>query len=122
MLLNWLFVRSMGIIGILSATLVSYFLFNFIGGAVVLFRTYFTEGGIRTYFLSHARYGAVTMTAAAVTYIAVSQVHWEGIPGLMAKALVCGILPHGIFYGCYRRTKEMKESRPLIEALIRIRW
>lgn len=122
LLLNWLFVRSMGIIGILSATLVSYFLFNFIGGAVVLFRTYFTEGGIRTYFLSHARYGAVTMTAAAVTYIAVSQVHWEGIPGLMAKALVCGILPHGIFYGCYRRTKEMKESRPLIEALIRIRW
>lgn len=121
LLLNWLFVRRMGLYGIILATLISYFVFNFAGGAILLFRCYFTEGGLGDYLLSHGRYAAVTGITAVITYRAVSCILIEGVMGFMVQAAVCGVLPNVLFYLLYARTKDFKDSRHLLYGLLKVR-
>lgn len=124
LVLNWVLVRAMGLAGIILATLISYLVFNFFGGAVILFRYYFTQGGLAKYFGAQGRYAAVTGIVAVITYMAVmavSRVVMSGILGFVVKAAVCAVLPN-LLYGCiYGKTKDVKDSRHLIEGLLKMR-
>lgn len=122
LLLNWLLVQKMGLFGILLATLISYFFFNFVGGAVILFRHYFTDGGFTYYMLSHLRYGIVTAATAVCTYEAVSGIRIDGVAGFLLKAMVCALLPNVIFLVIYYKTKDFKNSLPFIKAVLKIKW
>lgn len=118
LLLNWLFVRSMGLSGIILATMVSYIVFNFIGGAVILFRYYF-EGGFWAYLASQGRYAAVTGVVAVFTYTAVSRVAVGGVLGFALQAAVCAVLPNMFYFLVYRKTKDFQDSRHFMEVLLR---
>ena len=121
LMLNWLLVQKMGLFGIILATLISYFVFNFVGGAVLLFRCYFTEGSIADYMLSHFKYAIVTGMTAAVTYMAVSQIIVAGVIGFISKAVICLILPNLIYYLIYFKTKDFEDSKPLLAAVLKIK-
>lgn len=122
LILNWLLVRMLGLLGIILATLISYFVFNVVGGAVILFRYYFVEGGFADYMLSHLKYGAATMVAAWATYGATARILADGVLGLILKAMVCVILPNLIYYLIYFKTKDFKDSRSFLEAVLRKKW
>ncbi len=121
LILNWIFVRCMGLTGIILATMISYFVFNFICGAVILFRSYFVEGGFADLMLSHLRYALVTAAVAALTYAVTGFVPLSGIAGLLIKAAICLILPNAVYYLVYFKTKDFEESKPLLKAVLRIR-
>lgn len=118
LVLNWLLVRILGLYGIILATLLSYFIFNFIGGAVILFRYYFTRGGLADYLLSQGKYAVVTGIVAILTSRAVRMVLADGVRGFLMQAVICLVLPNLLFYLLYVRTKDFKESRYLIRGLI----
>lgn len=114
LLLNWILIRLMGLPGIVIATLISYFVFNFAGGALVLFRVYFEGSGLGRYFLEHLKYAAVTAAVSVVTLRACGRIRAEGLAGFFLTAAVCAVLPNLLYGLVYFRTKIFRDSRELI--------
>ena len=76
--LNWILIKEMGLYGIILATLISYFVFNFLGGAYILFKHYFKSGGLRQYILSHFLYMFITACLGGLTYFICSMIKQDG--------------------------------------------
>lgn len=121
LVLNWTLIQFMGLEGIIIATLISYFVFNFIGGAVILFRHYFTEGGIAGYFLSHFRYMLITVFVGAVTYYVTSLISTTLILELIFKGMICMVLPNILYILIYFKTKDFKNGIGLITGILKKR-
>lgn len=120
LLLNWILIRFLGLAGIITATLASYFVFNFAGGAWILYRNLFREtGGFRAYLFYHLRYALVCLAVAAATYPVTARIPFGGIPGFLLKAVVCLILPNGLFFLVYFRTGIYRESKGLIDSVLK---
>lgn len=119
LLLNYLLVKCMGLYGIVLATMISYIIFNFIGGGIILFKHYFTQGGLGKYFLTNIKYIAVTGFVAVITYTVVSLVDFNGIVGLILKGLICAVVSMLLYLVIYIKTKEFKNAVPLIKAILR---
>ena len=117
LILNWTFIRFFGLFGIVLATMISYFLFNFIGGAIVLYRCYYKNQRISEYFVKHAVYLLVTAGVCTVTYLAVSPIPLEGIAGFLVKAVVAAIVPAVLYPAVYFKTSEFKNAIPLMRVL-----
>ena len=120
-LLNWIFIQLWGVYGIIIATIISYFIFNFVGGAVVLFKYFFTEGGIKEYFKSHLIYALISAVVVTVTYLISELVTFGGIPGFIIKGVICVILPNIMFLLVYFKSEHFKNSRPLVEKVLKIK-
>ncbi len=121
LLLNWLFIRALGLPGILLATLISYLVFNFAGGSLILFRYYFTEGGLKDYMLSHLKYLLVTAAAAALTFAAGTLVPFHGLPELLIKGILCIFLPGAFYLLLYGRSRSFREAMPRLYILFHLK-
>jgi O-antigen/teichoic acid export membrane protein len=119
LLMNYLFIRYMGVYGIILATLISYLIFNFIGGAVILFRYYFVCGGFLDYIVSNLRYAAVAGVVGALSYMVVSRISISGWGGLIIKGVVCAVLAFGLLLLIYCRTKDFKEGMTYIRKILK---
>ena len=119
LILNWLLIRFWGLGGIILATMISYFIFNFVGGAVILFHGYFPMDRIGAYFLSHLKYLLVTAAVAAVTFGIVSLSGLVGLAGLMVKGLLCVLVPGILYLLIYHRTPEFKRAEPMLRTILR---
>ncbi|MCR5292769.1 MAG: oligosaccharide flippase family protein [Eubacterium sp.] len=114
-LLNWLFIKFMGLFGIVLATMISYFIFNFIGGAILLYKYYFKNVSIKDYFVQHAIYLFVTCIIAVPTFFVSEMIKVDGIPGLILKALICVFIPGIMYLLIYCRTENFKKAVKLIK-------
>ena len=120
LIMNALFIIYMGLKGIIIATLISYFVFNFIGGAYILYRNYFTDGGFGKYLLYHLRYGITSAIVAAITYFVLAGFKLEGIAGLIIKSCACIILSNAILYLFNYKTKIFSDSKGLIKSIFKL--
>ena len=116
--LNWLLVRSLGLMGILLASMISYFVFNFIGGAVVLYRHYYSFRSLPAYFGSHVRYALITGMISCVTFFATERIPVPGFAGLLLRGCVCVLLPGILYWILYRHSEEWKGAEPLLRRLL----
>lgn len=111
LIMNWLFIGHLGLRGIILATMISYFVFNFLGGAKILFQNYFIKGGFLTYLYSHLKYAAVTAMTGCVTFYAVSFIKLEKVWELLIKALVCMVLPNVLYFLIYYHTEDFQNMK-----------
>ena len=118
--LNALFVRWMGVFGILLATMISYTIFNFIGGAIVLYRYYFNRMSVVSHLLSHLRYGVITLVVAVVTYWTTTFVSVSGLPELILKSVICIIVPGVLYFVLYFKTADYRNSIFLVKDVLKI--
>ena len=115
LILNWVLIRFMGLYGIILATLISYFIFHFLGGAYILFKHYFTDGGMVQYLISHGRYMVITFGIGALTFYVCHLINFEGIQGLITKGLICAVLPNVVYFLLYFKTKNFSEAMRLLK-------
>lgn len=120
--LNWILVGSMGLYGIILATMISCFAFNFVGGAVLLFRYYFTQGGLGAYMRSQLRYAVVTGAAAFVVWTVTERIPAGGLAGFVSRGAVCTVLSNLIFCLAYAGTEDFREGRSLLARMLKIKW
>ena len=121
LLLNWLFIQFWGVYGIIIATIISYFVFNFAGGAMILFKYFFTEGGLKDYFIAHLKYAFISAIVVTATYLVSSLIHIDGVLGFVLKAAVCIFLPNVLFLIIYFKSEEFANSRPIIEKVLKLK-
>ena len=116
-LLNWIFVKNWGIFGIVLATMISYGIFNLIGGVVLLYKHYFVSYKMQKYFVNQIKYLIITMCVGLATYFVSKQIGVEGILGILLKGLVCVIIPGVIYFLIYFKTEEFKKSLGFVKII-----
>ena len=114
LVLNWLFTRLWGLAGIVFATMLSYAVFNFVGGARILYKHYFSNENILPYFGMHLKYFAVTAGIGAVTYAIVRLLPLSGVPELLVTGVLCVIIPGALYFLVYRNTEDFKNAEPFL--------
>jgi peptidoglycan biosynthesis protein MviN/MurJ (putative lipid II flippase) len=109
-ILNVVFVKLWGVLGIICATMISILVINFGYGSKIVFKYYFKNGKLGEFFVKHIEYFIVTCVTAFLTVIICSTLQCKGIVALISRSLICVILPNFIYYLIYRHTKEYKVS------------
>ena len=104
MILNVVLVRLFGVLGIISATLVSLIFIDNIFATRIVFDEYFKNGKLREYFGDQLKYFLVSTLIAVITYALCWLVPFAGIGGLIVRILICGLVPWPIYYLIYRRS------------------
>lgn len=109
--LNYIFVRLFGLTGIVAATLISLFVFNFLWSSHITFRYYFKGIKISSYFLSHGKYFLVTAVISGITfYLTNILIAGEGIFWLLIRVIICVIFPNILMLLIYYHTKDYGEA------------
>jgi O-antigen/teichoic acid export membrane protein len=119
LVLNWCLIKLLGLMGVIFASMISYFIFNFIGGAVILYRCYYTKAKISEYFIKHGVYLLVTVVIGAATFLIVSFIGMDGIPGFIVKTLVSTAVPGILYTAAYIWTDDRKKAEPLIRKILK---
>ena len=119
LILNIVLTAFMGLYGIILATMISYFIFNFIGGARILYRVFFTDGKLSEYFASHIKYLLVFLIACAVTFIPCSLLPLTGFPLLIVTAAICVVLPNLVYFLFLHKDKQAGEAFALARRLVK---
>lgn len=118
LVLNFLLGYYLGITGILLATILTIFVFNFITRTNVMFKCYF-ESSAKEFYLQHIFYAVTTLFACLITYFICSIVPFDGWGGLIIKALLCCIVPNIIFLLMYYKSENFKVGVQFIKGVIR---
>ena len=109
-----------GVSGILLGTFISTMTTCFWIEPVVIFR-YGLEAPWGKYFLRYGANTALTLAAGALTWGVCRFIPGAGVVSLVQKALVCALLPNGLFLLCYGKTPEFKRYRQILAGIIRIK-
>ena len=102
LILNVVLVKLFGVLGIISATLVSLIFIDNIFATRIVFDEYFKNGKLMEYFGDQLRFFLVSCGIAALIWFLCTLVPFTGIPELIVKILICGILPWPLYYLVYR--------------------
>lgn len=116
-LLNFLLGKFFGVNGIVLATIISLFLFNFCYGTSIMFKYYFIGLSMKKYFMRHLLYVLVTVFCCIVTYVLCDFIKFRGIVELISKAILCCVIPNCIYMFVYRRYDMYKESNYFVKNL-----
>lgn len=116
--LNWLLGYLFGMTGIIVATIITIFVFNFIARTNVLFKCYF-KFSPRRFFANHLLCFVVALLNCVATYLICSAVTVEGIAGFVFKALICAVLPNVLFFVAYFKTQQFRKSISFVKTVIK---
>lgn len=109
-ILNYFLGKYFGVIGIVSATLISLFVINFCWGSSLIFKYYFKNFKMSEYYIKNLFYFIVTLVAGAATYGVCSLVMDNGVRTFLVKVLICIGVPNIVFYLLYHRSGIYAES------------
>jgi len=119
LVLNFILGKLFGLPGIILATIISLFTFNFIYSSKILFKHYFTNISAADYFKRNAFYAFVTIINCIIVYSICYYVNIGGIFGFCLKFLICLLVANVIYFLCYYKTKSFKLSKIFILNLFR---
>ena len=107
--MNVILGKLLGVTGVILATIITIFLFNFIARSNILFNHYFKRSP-RNFYIDHTIYFSVTCLVGLITYTACSIFNTSGFFALLQRMGICIILPNIIFLLCYCKTKQFENS------------
>lgn len=108
-LLNWVLGYYFDLTGIITATIITIFIFNFVTRSNTLFDSYFKRSKTR-FYLSHLYYFMVVLINCTISYVVCTFVHYDGFLGLFIKGVICLFVSNIIFFMAFYKTKMYKIS------------
>lgn len=113
-LLNFILGKLYGIYGIVLATIIPLVTVNFIGGAQILFKNYFKLYSMKIYLFDNIKFFLTMAVAIILTGIATYRIGDTSIISLALRGVICLIVPNAVFWLCYRRSDDYRETRKWI--------
>ena len=110
-ILNYFMGKAWGYNGIIAATMISLFIFNFCYGSTIVFKHYFGNENCKDYFKFHAKTLIINAVVCVATF-AVCSFLPKTLLGFICKIVICCILPNLLLLLIYRRTKAYRDSVP----------
>lgn len=117
LILNFLLGSILGTTGILLATIVTIFLFNFIARTNMVFKLYFKRKPFQFYF-DHFKYGVVVTITAWITYNVCDLINISGILELLLRCVICCFLPNILFILFYLKNNQFKDAYEFVLKII----
>ena len=114
LLLGYLF----GVTGVLLATIITIFMFNFIGRNKVLFKHYFMCSSFE-FYKEHFLLLLATIFGCALTYTLSVQIKIYGFLGLFIRLICCMVIPFFIYFVVLGRTEYFKMSIGFVKRIIK---
>lgn len=113
--LNYILGKYLGVAGIILSTIISIVFIEFIWATKVLYKNYFKDKKISTYFIWQAIYAVVTLVIAFITYfICTHFASGNSILSFILKIAICIVIPNLLYLVCYYKTNYFKQSKEFI--------
>lgn len=112
--LNWILIKHFGLVGIIIATLISYFIFNFIGGGIVLFKKYFDKEKYIRYIRYHLIYFISAVVISLIAYLITSSINLNSFLDFIIKGILCLSIAIILYFVIYNRTDVYREGIQLV--------
>lgn len=123
LVVNIVLVKTIGLPGILIATILSILLVYDLGSSHALFRTYFKSirGGFGKYWRRQIFYLIIALVAGSATWfvcrsVKCSSAFWQ----LCFNGCVCLLVPNLLLYLFWKKCPEMKYALPKVKEVIRL--
>lgn len=117
-ILNFLFVRTWGINGIIVATNITIIFVNFIWGTRILYKNYFRSYDFIRFIIEDLIYTFVTIIICFITYFACNILQLSCFKQLLFNGIICLVVPTFLYYMTYRKTKLYEDSLQFAKKLI----
>jgi len=114
--LNLFLVRVWGIHGAILATILTLVGINFLWGANILFKNYFSCS-MKEYVISQAKNILLTAIVAAITLSVCELLPNSGVIPFIGKIVICAVVPNVGFYLLYRKEYIFQDAKLFIIGL-----
>ena len=122
-ILNVALGKIFGVNGIISATIISLFIFNFICGAQITFKNYFkSKDYVRQYYVDHGKYFLVNSLCLVLSIFVCRFLSIENLVlKLIFNAVICTIIPAILFFAIYRANADFKYIESILLKKLKIK-
>lgn len=110
---NLLWVKPLGVNGIILSTICASVFVGIPWSSQVLFRNYF-KTGIKEYFIMLFKYSITAFITAAITYWICCWVKCDDVLAFIIRTFICVIVPNLLFWLYYHKEKEYLCAKTLI--------
>lgn len=118
LVLNIVLGKLFGITGILLATIITIFIFNYIMRTHKLFQTYFKEESEKRFSLDQLQYAGVTVIASGAAYMIGRIMPFEGIVQMIVCGGIAVVLTCIAYAGVFYRTKRFEYATGKIKQIL----
>lgn len=116
--LNIILGKYFGVLGIVAATIVSILAIDVIYGSTIIYKNYFKENKIYSFYLEHSKYAVATIVTALMAYTACKQIPVSGIIGLILKAVCAFCISNICFLLIHCRNKTFKNAFHFVKNML----
>lgn len=112
--LNIILGRAFGVNGVLLATILTIFFFNFLWRTRKLFHHYFKDFSLIGYLGQHLYYSIVTAVVAAICFRVCCLLPGNGLLHIILRGMVCCLVPNVLFLIAYLCIPQRKQAQAFI--------
>ncbi len=116
LLLNIILGKILGILGVLIATIITIFVFNFIPRVTIVFKKYFKSSS-SDYYLSNLKYFIICVIISCILFSCCSIIQFTGFFGLVIKGIVTFSLSCILYFIIYKNNKHFIGISELLKRL-----
>ena len=107
-----------GIFGVVIATIISIIVVNFLYGSTIVYRFYFRNGKVFTFYRKHCLYGIVALISSVISYNLCKMVTDVNLRGIFIRCIICLISSNIVFWFLLRKQKEYHDSIVFIQNIL----
>ena len=120
-ILNLVLGKLFGITGIILATIITIFVFNFMWRTIILFKEYFVGMSLQEYLRNHLYWIVGVVFAAMITWKICNRIHVNTILQIIVNGVICVLVPNIILLILFWKTKQFRNAKQFVMNMMK-RW
>ena len=118
--LNVILGKLFGITGVIIATIVTIFVFNYLQRNRILFKNYFRREKITGFYKQQFYYLFLSAVGLAFTFLVCEWLPVDGVMNIVMRIIMCLFIPNTIYYIGVRHTKTYREANGFLVGIKRL--
>ena len=118
--LNFILGKLFGITGVIVATIITIFLFNYLQRNTVLFKNYFKKEKISGFYRQQFFYLLLSAIGLIISFLACEYLPFSGVPNLIIRGVICVVAPNAIYLCGVRYTSTYRDTRILTKKIMKV--
>ena len=115
--LNFVLGQLFGITGVVWATIITIFCFNYLWRNYILFKNYFKHQNIWEFYGEQFYYVALTAIGLGISYLSCEWLPVEGVLNIVFRVLICVAVPNLIYLVGIRYTRRYSDTHEFIKKI-----
>lgn len=118
-ILNYLLAKTMGIFGVILASVITALFIGNVGDLYILFKHYFKDKSLLSIWRRRFYYVIVLVIVCLTTYfVSIRFDDLNLIPQIFVKLIICIIIPNMLFWLFFRNIKEYKQGKDIVMKIV----